>query len=136
MLWRAFILILVAAGASGETKEAVSRTLALFEETGEQWKTLAPMLDSVEGAFAAPVDAVGMGYGVLADQVVGVGRALLTGLTLYAPERLAAEAARFERARQWLRSATPESTVDRMTGKRGLPCPTERRPSYSRDLTR
>jgi hypothetical protein len=114
MLWRAFILILVAAGASGETKEAVSRTLALFENTGEQWKTLAPRLNAVERPLAAPLDAVGMGYGVLADQAVGVGRALHTGLTLYGPERLAEEAAaRFERARQWL-----GRTDRRVTGKR------------------
>ena len=94
MLWRVFILMLVAAGAFGETKQAVSRTLALWDKSGEQWrvcarrheiaqaevaKRLAPILESIEGALAPPVDALGMGYGVLADQAVGVRRGAAYG---------------------------------------------------------
>jgi hypothetical protein len=79
--------MVLAAAVFGETRAAVSRT--------------------VERALAAPLDAFGMGYTLLAAHAVGVGRGLPTDvLKLYMPERLAAEsAARFERARQWLRTA-------------------------------
>ena len=143
MLWRVFILMLVAAGAFGETKEAVSRTVALWDKTGldcarrheiaqaEVAKTLAPILDSIEGAVAAPVNALGMGYGVLAAQALGVGRALLTGVGAHleltdahctpskgrpslSSGRFAADAASWlVRAREWVRNAAAESTQDR-----------------------